>query len=62
VKEKGHSKAIFYDLYVRKKSGAMFEHFPVENMAYVRLIMMLLLKVQELLIVAILSTLCWMRF
>lgn len=40
----------------------MFEHFPVGNMAYVRLIMMLLLKVQELLIVAILSTLCWMRF
>lgn len=40
----------------------MFEHFSVENMAYVRLIMMLLLKVQELLIVAILSTLCWMRF
>lgn len=40
----------------------MFEHFPVENMTYVRLIMMLLLKVQELLIVAILSTLCWMRF
>ncbi len=35
----------------------MFEHFPVENMAYVRLIMMLLLKVQELLIVAILSIL-----
>ena len=45
-----------------EKSGAMFEHFSVENMAYVRLIMMPSLKVQELLIVAILSTLCWMRF
>lgn len=62
VKEGGHPKAIFHDLYVRKKSGAMFEHFPVENMAYVRLIMMPLLKVQELLIVAILSILYWMRF